>query len=117
MFCFHLVRVLRFVCCFYGFPFLPPKYASRLINADIKVIEYVSTVDYDYEKFHLTMHTYLCELLDKSPEFVYHDNENLEHENMVWLDLNDLDHLDWLPADILVVEDLKKNKTLKLMMK
>ena len=86
-------------------------------NADIKVIEYVSTVEYDYEKFHLTMHTYLCELLDKNPEFVYHDGDNLEHENMVWLDLNDLDHLDWLPADILVVEDLKKNKTLKSMMK
>lgn len=86
-------------------------------NSDIRVIEYVSTVEYDYEKFHLTMHTYLCELLDKNPEFVYHDNNTLEHENMVWLDYNDLDNLDWLPADILVVNDLKKNKTLKLMMK
>lgn len=86
-------------------------------NADIKVIEYVSTVEYDYDTFHLTMHTYLCELLNNNPEFVYHDNDNLEHENMVWLDYNDLDHLNWLPADILVVNDLKKNKTLKLMMK
>lgn len=84
-------------------------------NADINVIEYISTIEYDYSTFHLTMHNYLCELLDNNPEFVYHDNEALEHENMVWLDLNDLDHLDWLPADILVINDLKKNKTLKKM--
>lgn len=84
-------------------------------NADINVIEYINTVEYDYDTFHLTMHTYLCELLNNNPEFVYHDDNTLEHENMVWLDLNDLDHLDWLPADILVVNELKKNKTLKVM--
>ena len=48
------------------------------------------------------------EVLDKNPEFVYRDGTTLEHENMVWLDLNDLDYLDWLPADILVVNELKK---------
>jgi len=84
-------------------------------NADINVIEYINTVEYDYDTFHLTMHTYLCEVLNNNPEFVYHDDNTLEHDNMVWLDLNDLDHLDWLPADILVVNDLKKNKTLKMM--
>ena len=84
-------------------------------NADINVIEYISTIEYDYPTFHLIMHNYLCDLKDNNPEFVYHDNKTLEHENMVWLDLNDLDHLDWLPADILVINDLKKNKTLKKM--
>ena len=83
-------------------------------NADINVIEYINTVEYDYSTFHLTMHTYLCELLNNNPEFVYHDNNTLEHENMVWLDLNDLEHLDWLPADILVINDLKKNKILTM---
>lgn len=82
-------------------------------NADINVIEYINTVEYDYETFHLTMHTYLCELINNNPEFVFHDNNTLEHENMVWLDLNDLDHLDWLPADVLVIDELKKNKVLK----
>ena len=76
-------------------------------NALINVIEYISTVEYDYEKFHLIMHTYLCELLEDL-EFVYHDDKTLEHENMVWLDLKNLEHLDWLPADILVIEDIKK---------
>ena len=84
-------------------------------NANINVIEYINTVEYDYTTFHLTMHTYLCEVLNNNPEFVYHDDNTLEHENMVWLDLNDLDHLDWLPADILVINDLKKNRTLKNM--
>ena len=86
-------------------------------NADINVTEYINTIEYDYEKFHLTMHTYLCEILGNNPEFVYHDDNTLEHDNMIWLDLNDLDHLDWLPADILVVNELKKNKTLQLMNK
>ena len=76
-------------------------------NAFINVIEYISTVEYDYENFHLIMHTYLCELLEDL-EFVYHDDKTLEHENMVWLDLKNLEHLDWLPADILVIEDIKK---------
>lgn len=84
-------------------------------NADINVIEYISTVEYDYSNFHLTMHTYLCELLNNSLEFVCHDKNTLEleHDNMVWLDLKDLEYLDWLPADIIVIDDLKKNKTLK----
>jgi len=77
-------------------------------NALINVIEYISTVEYDYENFHLTMHTYLCELADGDLEFVYRDDKTLEHENMVWLDLENLEHLEWLPADILVIEDIKK---------
>ena len=76
-------------------------------NAFVNVIEYINTVEYDYENFHLTMHTYLCELLENL-EFVYHDDTTLEHENMVWLDLKDLEHLDWLPADLLVMDDIKK---------
>lgn len=84
-------------------------------NANINVVEYINTVEYDYATFHLTMHTYLCEVLNNNPEFVYHDDNTLEHDNMVWLDLSDLDHLDWLPADVLVVNELKKNKTLKKM--
>lgn len=76
-------------------------------NAFINVIEYISTVEYDYETFHLIMHTYLCELLEDL-QFVYHDDKTLEHENMIWLDLKDLEHMDWLPADILVIEDIKK---------
>ena len=87
------------------------------LNADINVIEYIDTIRYEYPNFKLIMHTYICNLKDDVINFVYHDENTLEHENMVWLDINDLDHLDWLPADILVIDILKKQKDhiLKLM--
>lgn len=85
-------------------------------NADINVIDYINTIEYDYPEFHLKMHSYLCELQNNNIEFVYHDDKSLEHENMIWLDLKDLDYLDWLPADVLVIERLKQlgNKIKKI---
>ena len=82
-------------------------------NADINVIEYINTVEYEYSNFFLKMHSYLCELSKNNLEFVYHDNNSLEHENMVWLDLEDLEKLDWLPADILVRDELQKQNKRK----
>lgn len=70
------------------------------LEADIKVGELVTTVEYDYPQFHLTMHCYMCELL----------SENLvltEHEAAKWLSRDQLDEVDWLPADIAVVNKLK----------
>lgn len=71
------------------------------LEADIKVGNLVSTVEYDYPQFHLTMHCYMCELLS--------DNLVLtEHKAAKWLSKDQLDNVDWLPADINVVEKLKK---------
>ena len=70
------------------------------LEADIKVGELVATVEYDYPQFHLTMHCYMCELLS--------DNLVLtEHEAAKWLSKDQLDEVDWLPADIEVVNKLK----------
>lgn len=77
-------------------------------NADIEIERFINTIEYDYTNFHLIMHSYICKLKKDNLEFVYHDDSSLEHENMVWLDKNDLDHLDWLPADILVIDKLKE---------
>lgn len=77
------------------------------LNADIDVNDYLTTVNYEYPTFNLTMHTYLCSLMN-DVEFVYHNEKELEHENMTWLDQDNLDYLDWLPADIEVVNAYKK---------
>ena len=70
------------------------------LEADIKVGDLVTTVEYDYPQFHLTMHCYMCELLS--------DNLVLtEHEAAKWLSKDQLDEVDWLPADIEVVNTLK----------
>lgn len=79
------------------------------LNADINVDKYLTTIEYDYPNFHLIMHTYICSL-NNNVEFVYHNNDELEHDNMVWLDKDDLDLLDWLPADIGIISAYKVKK-------
>jgi 8-oxo-dGTP diphosphatase len=77
------------------------------LNADIEVKDYICTVEYDYPNFHLTMHTYYCSLLNDNLELLYHDEEGLEHESMKWLTYSELDSVEWLGADIEIVNQLK----------
>ena len=69
------------------------------LSTEINVDEFLCTVEYDYPAFHLTMHCYLCSLLTEA----LHLNE---HEAARWLKLEDLDSVDWLPADLEVVETI-----------
>ena len=70
------------------------------LSAEIRVDELLCTVDYDYPEFHLIMHCYLCSLLTGT----LHLNE---HESAKWLSRNELSSVQWLPADIQVVEKLR----------
>ena len=81
------------------------------LNADINIIDYLTTIRYEYPNFNLIMHTYIC-TLKNDIEFVYHNDKELEHDNMKWLDKQDLDHLDWLPADVEAVKAYKKLRRL-----
>ena len=78
------------------------------LNADISVDDYICTVEYDYPNFHLTMHTYFCSLIKDNIELLYHDEEKLEHEAMKWLTIDEIDSVDWLGADIEIVNKLKE---------
>ncbi len=71
------------------------------LSTEIGVEGFLCTVDYDYPKFHLTMHCYLCSLLTEA----LHLNE---HEAARWLDKDELDGVEWLPADKNVVRSLKE---------
>ena len=70
------------------------------LDVDIKVRELFETVEYDYPNFHLTMHCFICDLL--SEDFVLR-----EHDDARWLGKDELDSVDWLPADEGLVEGLK----------
>lgn len=70
------------------------------LNAKIVVGDYLCTAEYDYPKFHLSMRCYVCSLADGSFEL-------LEHHAARWLDATHLDEVDWLPADIQVIEAIK----------
>ena len=70
------------------------------LTADISVEEYLTTVEYDYPEFHLSMECYWCSV--KEGQLVL-----LEHEAARWLPLNDLRQVNWLPADVLVIDEIE----------
>lgn len=61
----------------------------------------ITTVEYDYPKFHLTMHCFFASLEEGHLSL-------LEHEAMKWLTKDELDTVSWLPADVKVVQKLKE---------
>ena len=71
------------------------------LSAEINVGELLTTVEYNYPKFHLTMHCFLCTLVGEA----LHLNE---HEAARWLAKDELDSVKWLPADLEVLERLKE---------
>lgn len=73
------------------------------LSTEITVNEFFCTVEYDYPKFHLTMHCYLCSLLTDA----LHLNE---HEAAKWLSKEELDSVQWLLADKEIIEKLKTTK-------
>lgn len=70
------------------------------LDTKIQIERLVQTVEYDYPKFHLTMHCYWCRIESGALTLK-------EHEAAKWLQLSDLDSVDWLPADQIVVDTLK----------
>jgi len=70
------------------------------LSAEISVDGFLTTVEYDYPNFHLTMHCFLCSLIGDA----LHLNE---HEAARWLTKEELDSVAWLPADVLVVKALR----------
>ena len=72
------------------------------LETKIMVENLLTTVDYDYPNFHLTMHCYWCSIESGSLTLV-------EHEAAKWLKLSEINSVDWLPADKIVVEELLKS--------
>lgn len=70
------------------------------LATDIKIEKFITTVRYTYPNFNLIMHCFLCSLITENIEL-------LEHESAVWLDIEKLDELDWLPADLIVLNDIR----------
>ena len=71
------------------------------LKADITMSCFVRTIEFDYPTFHLTMHCYFAKLKNNSFQLT-------EHMNACWLTKDKLNTVDWLPADIEIVEELKK---------
>lgn len=66
------------------------------LELEINNLEFLTTVDYDYSNFHLTMHCYFCEIAGG-------DLKLNAHNDAKWIELKDLNSQKWVPADVLVV--------------
>ena len=72
------------------------------LDTQIKVGELIDTVEYDYPNFHLSMDCFWCEVL--AGELVLKEAEAAK-----WLIKEELDSVQWLPADVTLIEKISKS--------
>lgn len=71
------------------------------LNCNINIEKFITTIDYEYNTFSLTLHVYLCSLKDDEPIL-------LEHKSSVWCDKDKLNDLDFAEADYKFLDKIKK---------
>ena len=71
------------------------------LNTRIKVGDLIETVEYDYPDFHLSMDCFWCEIIEG-------DLILLEAQDARWLTKGELDSVNWLPADLELVDRIRK---------
>ena len=67
------------------------------LDATIIVGELIDTIEYDYPTFHLSMDCFWCEVASGELKL-------MEHEAAKWLKKDQLYTVDWLPADITLID-------------
>lgn len=70
------------------------------LDTRIEVYDLIDTVEYDYPNFHLSMDCFWCDVV--SGDLILK-----EHEAAKWLTREDLDSVEWLPADIALISQIK----------
>lgn len=71
------------------------------LETEITVGELIDTIEYDYPTFHLSMDCFWAEIV--SGDLVL-----IEHKAAKWLTKDELDSVDWLPADITLIEKIRE---------
>lgn len=69
------------------------------LATQIKVGERIGTIEYDYPAFHLSMQCFACQVVSGKLEL-------LEHENAAWLTKETLLSVNWLPADVTILDSV-----------
>lgn len=72
------------------------------LTVKIEVGELIDTIEYDYPAFHLSMDCFWCNIVDG--EIILKEAEAAK-----WLGKDELFNVDWLPADIALIEKLQNS--------
>lgn len=71
------------------------------LATQVRAEKVLGVVEYDYPAFHLTMHCILCTIVNGKLEL-------LEHENATWLTKENLRTVNWLSADVLILDKVEE---------
>ena len=71
------------------------------LATEVRAERILGVVEYDYPTFHLTMHCILCTIVSGELKL-------LEHEAARWLTKETLRSVDWLPADLLILDKVEE---------
>ncbi len=71
------------------------------LDTTIRVGDLIETIEYDYPDFHLSMNCFWCEVVEG-------DLVLLEALEGRWLTKDELDSVKWLPADMGLVERIRR---------
>lgn len=74
---------------------------SEELSTTINVGNFITTVNYQYKTFAITMHAYQCAILEGNLVLS-------EHLDSRWLSREELDCVDWAPADVPIVERVRE---------
>ena len=69
------------------------------LETEITVGELIDTIEYDYPTFHLSMDCFWAEIVSGEMNLT-------EHSAAKWLTKAELDSVEWLPADITLIEKI-----------
>ena len=69
------------------------------LDVRISVLSRLCGVEYDYPEFHLSMQCFRCRIDEGEPKL-------LEHEAARWLGRDELDSVNWLPADLEILPEI-----------
>ena len=72
------------------------------LDVRISVLLRLCGVEYDYPEFHLSMQCFRCRIDEGEPKL-------LEHEAARWLGRDELDSVNWLPADLEILPEIEKH--------
>ena len=71
------------------------------LATDISVGELIDTIEYDYPTFHLSMDCFLCRIIKGNLELI-------EAKDSAWVTEDTIDTIQWLPADLTIIQKVKK---------
>lgn len=70
------------------------------LNIEVDVGNHLITIEHQYPNFFLIMHCYWCNIKKGNIEL-------LEHKDARWISRSELDSVDWIEADIDIVNKIK----------